>query len=83
MVGKNVIHRVFGNGKVSNVNGSIVSVEMENGDLKKFSYPKSFNMGVLRFEENDLNEKSVLDFQEENKRKEDEYFRLRKEKTNQ
>ncbi len=71
--GKSVMHVKFGKGKIVVVEGNVLEAEMESGEVKRFLYPDSFVMGILRFEEENLNEKGAADFEEsERKKREDE-----------
>ena len=48
VVGEKVIHKAFGEGMVTQINGSIVHVNFPTQGEKKFSNPTSFTGGFLR-----------------------------------
>lgn len=50
LINKKVSNKMYGIGKIANVNGEIIDVEFESGHNAKFQFPIAFLKGFLKFE---------------------------------
>ena len=80
IIGEKVIHKVFGNGIVTDCKEDHISVYFNKIiDEKKFIYPDAFEK-FLAFESSDLQDWALAVLTEKNKRRQEERLKKQEEK---